>query len=51
MDENQEEDVGRQLAGLGVRVVDRPDLGVCRRLGGVRLVGGMLAEQAWFVGV
>ena len=51
MDEDEEGDVGRQLAGLGVRVVDRPDLGVRRRLGGVRRVGGVLAEQAWVVGV
>ena len=28
-------------------MVDRPDLGVRRRLCGVRRVGGVLAEQAW----
>jgi hypothetical protein len=32
-------------------VVDRPDFGVSRRAGGVRRVGGVLAEQAWIVGV
>lgn len=47
MDEDQQGDVGRQLAGLRVRMVDRPDLWVCRRAGGVRRVGGVLAEQAW----
>ena len=51
MDEDQQGDVDRQLAGLGVRVEDCPDIGVGRRLGGVGRVGGMLAEQAWFVGV
>lgn len=51
MDEDQEGDVGRQLAGLGVRVVDRPDLWVGRRAGGVRRVSSMLAKQAWLVGV
>jgi len=47
MDEDQQWDVGRQLVGLRVWVVDRPDLGVCRRTCGVRRVGGVLAEQAW----
>ena len=51
MDEDQQRDVGRQLACLCVRVVDGPDLGVCRRTCGVRLVGGVLAEQAWVGGL
>jgi len=28
-------------------MIDRPNLGVCRRTCGVRRVGGVLAEQAW----
>ena len=47
MDEDQQRDVGRQLVGLRVWVVDRPDLGVGRCRRGVRRVGGVLAKQAW----
>lgn len=51
VDEDQERDVCRELAGLGVRMVHGPDVGVRRRTGGVRRVGGVLAEQAGIGGL
>lgn len=51
MDEDEQWDVGRQLACLRVRVVDRPDPGICRRICGIGRVGGVLAEQAWVGGL